>query len=309
MLERTKIAKIKYLFLNCRISDIAGWTGLVIIGWATTFSLEKFNSLFQITPFQAVINAFLQIFSIAIFALLLTGSFFSINNAFDVEEDRNSGKTSNLVARGLISKNEAIMFSVVMAMAAVAFFSYVGGISGLLFSSSCTVLGFLYSVPPIRFKKRPGIDIASHGLFLGALLVLIGTTAYGGTLNNTAYFFTVGFFIVSCLLQMQNLLGDYFVDRERGIKTTAVALSSWERGRRFFLTFAILGAIVTIAFGWYLAIHWIIITLLTSIQAVNIIVYLPWFSPYKIYLYQLKVQPVFLILWGVIMIAVTILFA
>lgn len=302
MLEKSKLAKVKYLFLNCRMSTIAGWTSIVIIGWATTFNPEKFSSLLQVT-----FNAFLQIFPVAVFAFLLTGSFFSINNAFDVKEDKNAGKISNLVARGLISQKEAILFSVVTAMAAVAFFSYVGGILGFLFSTTCAVLGFLYSVPPFRFKKRPFIDVVSHGLFLGALLVLIGTTAYSGTLNNTAYFLAVGFFVVSCLFQMQNLLGDYFVDREMGIKTTAVFLRSWERGRYFFLAFATLGAIITLVFGWYLSINWIIIILLVSIQAVNIIVYLPWFSAYKIYLYQLKVQPVLLILWGVIILLATIL--
>ena len=134
-------------------------------------------------------------------------------------------------------------------MAAVAYFSYVGGILGFLFSTTCAVLGFLYSVPPVRFKQRPVIDVVSHGLFLGALLILIGTTAYGGTLNQIAYFFAVGFFAVSCLFQMQNLLGDYFVDRDLGIKTTAVSLRSWENGRYFFLAFATLGIIGTIVFG------------------------------------------------------------
>nr|MDO8082468.1 UbiA family prenyltransferase [Candidatus Freyarchaeota archaeon] len=304
MVEKAKLAKVKYLFLNCRMSSIAGWTSVVIVGWATTFNPGKFNSLLQVT-----FNALLQIFPIAVFAFLLTGSFFSINNAFDVQEDTNAGKTSNLVARGLITRNEAILFSVIIAMAAVAFFSYMGGILGFLFSTACAVLGFLYSVPPVRFKKRPGIDVVSHGLFLGSLLVLIGTTAYGGALNETAYFFAVGFFVVSCLFQMQNLLGDYFVDRDLGIKTTAVSLRSWERGRYFFLTFATLGTIGTIIFGWYLAIDWIIIILLISIQAVNILVYMPWVSVYKIYLFQLKVQPVFLILWGVAILLVTILFA
>lgn len=303
MLEKGKLAKVKYLFLNCRMSNIAGWTSIVIIGWATTFNPDKFSSLFQIT-----FNALIEIFPVAVFAFLLTGSFFSVNNAFDIKEDKNSGKTSNLVARGLISQKEAILFSVITAMAAVAFFSYVGGFLGFLFSTTCAVLGFLYSVPPFRFKKRPFIDVVSHGLFLGALLVLIGTTAYSGTLNDTAYFLAVGFFVVSCLFQMQNLLGDYFVDREMGIKTTAVFLRSWEKGRYFFLAFATLGAIITIVFGWYLSINWIIIMLLVSIQAANIIVYLPWFSAYKIYLYQLKVQPVLLILWGAIIFLVTILF-
>lgn len=304
MLEKAKLAKVKYLFLNCRMSNIAGWTSIVIIGWATTFNPEMFQGLFQVT-----FKAFLEIVPIAFFAFLLTGSFFSINNAFDVKEDINAGKTSNLVAQGLITRKEAIIFSVVMAMAAVAFFSYMGGILGFLFSTTCALLGFLYSVPPVRFKKRPGIDVVSHGLFLGSLLVLIGTTAYGGTLNETAYFFAVGFFVVSCLFQMQNLLGDYFVDRDMGIKTTAVSLRSWKRGRYFFLTFAALGTIGTIAFGWYLAINWVIIILLASIQVVNIIVYMPWFSVYQIYLYQLKVQPVFLILWGIVILLVTILFA
>lgn len=302
MSTTSKLAKVKHLFQNCRINDIAGWTSLVIIGWATTFNPGRFQSLFEVA-----FNALLHIFPLAIFAGLLTGSFFSINNAFDVKEDISSGKTSNLVARGLITKREAIFFSVVIAMAAVAYFSYVGGILGFLFSTTCAVLGFLYSVPPVRFKQRPVIDVVSHGLFLGALLILIGTTAYGGTLNQIAYFFAVGFFAVSCLFQMQNLLGDYFVDRDLGIKTTAVSLRSWENGRYFFLAFATLGIIGTIVFGWYLEIDWIVIILLAIMQGVNLLAYMPWFSVYKIYVYQRKIQPIILILWGVALLLVTMI--
>jgi 4-hydroxybenzoate polyprenyltransferase len=302
MSNTSKLVKIKNLFLNCRLKSIAGWTSLVVIGWATTFNPSGFSNIFDLT-----FNALLHMFPIAVFAFFLTGSFFSINNAFDVQEDISAGKTSNLVARGLITKNEAVLFSVIIAMAAVAFFSYMGGLLGFLFSTICAVLGFLYSVPPFRLKKRPGIDVISHGLFLGSLLILIGTTAYGGTLNETAYFLAVGFFVVSCLFQMQNLLGDYFVDRDLGIKTTAVTLRSWERGRYFFLTFAILGAIGTIYFGWYLAIDWRIIILLVAIQAINIAVYMPFVSVYKIYLYQLKAQPIILLVWGVAMLLITII--
>lgn len=298
----SKLTKVKHLFQNCRLNNIAGWTSLVIIGWATTFNSGKFHGLFQIA-----FDALLQIFPLAIFACLLTGSFFSINNAFDVKEDISSGKTSNLVARGLVTKREVIIFSVVIAMAAVAYFSYVGGVLGFLFSTICAVLGFLYSVPPVRFKKRPVIDIVSHGLFLGALLILIGATTYGGTLNQTTYFFSVGFFATSCLFQMQNLLGDYFVDRDLGIKTTAVSLRSWENGRYFFLAFATLGIIVTIAFGWYLEIDWMIISLLVFMQVVNLVVYTPVFSVYKIYLYQRRVQPILLILWGIALLLVTMI--
>jgi len=147
----------------------------------------------------------------------------------------------------------------------------------------------------------------SHGLFLGSLLILIGTTAYGGTLNQTAYFFAVGFFVVSCLFQMQNLLGDYFIDRDLGIKTTAVHLRSWKNGRYFFLAFATVGLIGTVVFGWYLKIDWLLVLLLITIQVVNIIVYMPWFSVYRIYLYQLKVQPIILIAWGVTLLIATII--
>ncbi len=298
----SKLAKVKHLFQNCRLSDIAGWTSLVIIGWATTFNPGRFQSLLDVA-----FNALLHVFPLAIFAGLLTGSFFSINNAFDVKEDISSGKTSNLVARGLITKREAIFFSVVIAMAAVAYFSYVGGILGFLFSTACAALGFLYSVPPVRFKQRPVIDVVSHGLFLGALLILIGTTAYGGALNETAYFFAVGFFAVSCLFQMQNLLGDYFVDRDLGIKTTAVSLRSWENGRYFFLAFATIGIIGTVVFGWYLEIDWIVVLLLVIMQAANLFIYMPWFSVYKIYLYQRRLQPIILIAWGLTLLLVTMI--
>ncbi|MEM3651302.1 MAG: hypothetical protein QW831_11305, partial [Candidatus Jordarchaeaceae archaeon] len=71
--SNSTLLKIKNLFLNCRMRNIAGWTSLVVIGWATTFSLGKFQSIFQVT-----FNVLLHMIPIGVFAFFLTGSFFSI---------------------------------------------------------------------------------------------------------------------------------------------------------------------------------------------------------------------------------------
>ncbi len=288
-------SKLWYLFLNCRPGNVASWASLVVIGWATTvrsIMLVEFLLRFMVLGF---------------FAFLLNGFSFSINNVFDVKEDVNSGKTSNMVAMGKVSRKEAAAFSIIIGAISVAFFSATGGLPGLLLSASCLILGLLYSTPPVRFKEKPALDILSHGFFLGSLLVVLGAHAYGGVTNATTYTYAIAFFFISCLFQLQNMLGDYFVDRDSGVKTTAVRLGTLERGRWLASTFATLGVAATIYTSWYFIVEPILVGLLILVQLVNLVILSPKVSVYMVYVYQKKIQPYFMVGWGVTLLLLTII--
>ncbi|MBS7288602.1 MAG: UbiA prenyltransferase family protein [Candidatus Freyarchaeota archaeon] len=282
------------LFLNCRPWNAASWASLAVFGWATT--LKGFTLL----------DFFANFIVLGFFATLLNGFSFAVNNVFDVEEDRKAGKASNLVAARSVSRNKALAFSFIIGGASVAFFAYTGGVEGGLLSLLCIVIGFLYSAPPFRFKEKPILDIVSHGFFLGSLLVLLGAYFRSGTPNNVTYVYTVAFFFISCIFQLQNLLGDYFFDRDAGVKTSIVRLGSLEKGRIASTILMLIGCVATVAATWHFSLDVLPAAVLLSIQVLNLLLIQPKTPVYVVYTYQRKIQPYLMVCWGLILLLVTL---
>jgi 4-hydroxybenzoate polyprenyltransferase len=69
-------------------------------------------------------------------------------------------------------------------------------------------LGGAYSVPPLRFKSIPLVDIITHGLFFGTLLYLYGALVAGGPSAQTMIV-GVSIFIYSITLELRNHLDDF----------------------------------------------------------------------------------------------------
>ncbi|MEM3664215.1 MAG: prenyltransferase [Candidatus Jordarchaeales archaeon] len=282
------------LFLNCRPWNAASWASLVILGWATTlreFTLPEFFMNFVVLGF---------------FSVLLNGFSFAVNNIFDVEEDRLAGKTSNLVAAEEVSVKGAIAFSSIIGIISAAFFAYTCGLEGALLSLACLILGLLYSAPPFRLKEKPLLDVVSHGFFLGSILVLLGAYFRGGSPNNMTYAYALDFFFISCIFQLQNMLGDYVFDSDAGVKTSIVRLGSLEKGRIASSMFILIGITLTVVAAWRFKIDWLPVAILLFMQVLNFLLIQPKTPVYVVYVYQKKVQPYLMICWGVILLLATL---
>ncbi len=173
---------------------------------------------------------------------------FSINNVFDVESDRmNPNKLKqNPIAMGLISKREALIVSVILALLGVTTttkdnFSLVIYIIMLLLSAS-------YSTPPIRLKGRPPLDLLSHGFFFGSLLIIYGSSISRKFDQNTIEIAILMYFY-SLFLQLRNLRDDLDYDKLSLTITTAVKI-----GREKSSVMLSILAIVVISLVTYLAI-------------------------------------------------------
>jgi len=282
------------LFLNCRPWNAASWASLVILGWAT--------ALGKIVPLEFLINFII----LGFFSVLLNGFSFAVNNVFDIEEDRRAGKKSNLVATNEVSARWAIVFSLIVGTVSTAFFAYACGLEGALLSLACLTLGILYSAPPFRLKEKPFLDVLSHGLFLGSFLVLLGAYFQGGIPNNTTYAYALAFFFISCIFQLQNMLGDYVFDSDAGIKTSIVRLGSLKRGRIASSIFILAGIAATLASVWRFSLDWLPLSVLLFIQVLNFLLIQPKTPVYVVYVYQKRVQPYLMVCWGVILLLVTL---
>lgn len=154
-------------------------------------------------------------------ALLLNFVFFSPNDIFDRETDRENDRKGNLF-KGVVEEKgfpEAVAISSILISYMTALIT--GGFLGLSLAAVTTV-SVLYSVPPIRLKSRPPFDAIINGL--GVFFIFsTGVAIAGGRLSDVisgAYWFSAigaGFHVLLAAPDIE-------ADRKAGIKTTAMYL-------------------------------------------------------------------------------------
>ena len=93
-----------------------------------------------------------------------------------------------------------------------------------IFGLIITLIGYLYSAKPFRFKSRPLIDIISHGFFLAEAEILIFALLPGSQFDVKTLLIAIGVYLFSMGGDLYNELRDWIVDREVGLKNTASIL-------------------------------------------------------------------------------------
>jgi len=105
---------------------------------------------------------------------LIWGAVLAQNDLHDLHSDRaNPRKSSAPLVAGAVSERRLRMWYRGMALASIGAALFVGplfvlGVAGVL------VLGWAYSVPPLRLKTRPGWDIAVNAFVVGVLAPAAG---------------------------------------------------------------------------------------------------------------------------------------
>lgn len=157
----------------------------------------------------------------AITIVLYLAFTFSINNCFDVSCDLQQDKKlkKNPIATGLVGFKEGLAQSLSLALIGIALaYSWFGFIHFILYSL-LVFLGGAYSVPPLRFKSIPLVDLISHGLFFGALLYFYGASVAGSPSAQSMIMCT-SLFIYSIILELRNHLDDFQADSISETRTT-----------------------------------------------------------------------------------------
>ncbi len=215
--------KIKAFFKLLRLFDAKGYFLFCLFG----FLLAKgFN--FPLTD--------ILIFWILVF--LGAGFAFSINECFDQKEDKFNFTKENPILKKEITFKRATIFSLSLAFLGliIAFFY---SFEIFLFSLFGGLLIFFYSAPPLRFKSNPPLDILSHGLFGGTLLVAFPFFFFKTEIYLFHIFIFILAFFVSVLLELRNEYEDFEADKLGGVRTTAHILGK-EKTKKI-INFLILG--------------------------------------------------------------------
>lgn len=160
-----------------------------------------------------------------ILANILSMSFaFMINDIADAHDDARSPwkRARNVISNGTLTETEGYFLTGATFITALLLYSLGGwktfGAGGLIL-----VLSYLYSAPPFRLKARPIVDILSHILMLSGLIIVSGYFVYA-TYPGAAWFPIIGVTLVSLYGQLYNQLDDFDVDRDSGLKNTAILI-------------------------------------------------------------------------------------
>jgi len=185
--------------------------------------------------------------------LLATSAIFILNQYFDYENDRRNKLKKDLpIASGEVPPKMgiALFFSFILVSLTTVFLT---DISIFLLLLTFILLGIGYSVPPVCFKNKPGLDIVVCGIGAGILPFLIGAQT-GPLLTlqfefpwmirryQDAFFTALPIFLVQCAGQIYQVVGDYEADLSAKINTFAV-----KYGKKTALRFAAIALLATIS--------------------------------------------------------------
>jgi 4-hydroxybenzoate polyprenyltransferase len=197
-----------FLFLLRPMILIPVWTFYLL---GSRHGSVSSGSAIELLPFLAGLVSFTA----------LLGAIYIINQITDRETDRANRKLF-LVSHSIIPLRSAWIEALLLIA-----FSF--AVSLLLMPAVFTVilvvslaLGIGYSVEPVRFKRRPVLDVLSNAAGNGVLNTLAGWVAVGAPLEHLEILVPYPLAVAS--VHLMTALADINGDRSGGMRTSGVAL-------------------------------------------------------------------------------------
>ncbi|MQY02880.1 UbiA prenyltransferase family protein [Actinomadura macrotermitis] len=145
----------------------------------------------------------------------------AVNDAADVAGDRrNPRKAGAPLAGGRLSVRAALVAAHLSAAAAMAVALTLRPAFALV-TAGFLILGWLYSLPPVRLKDRPGLDVATNAVAVGALAPMAGWAAVR-PLAGFPWVMAVLGVLVAVALYVPTAVADHGADVASGYTTVAV---------------------------------------------------------------------------------------
>jgi len=164
-----------------------------------------------------------KIFLLYLTFFLFLGFGFLLNDCFDLKEDKFHLSKINLILEKKISRKKAMAICFFLCFFGL-FLSLIFNKNFFLFSLFGVLTVIFYSVPPMRLKGKPFLDLISHGFYGGVFFFLAPFLALSQKIGNLEGILSVVIFYFSVLLELRNHVEDYFFDKQAGLKTTACFL-------------------------------------------------------------------------------------
>ena len=165
-----------------------------------------------------------RLFAVLAANVLAMSFAFMLNDIEDAPDDALDPQKSrqNVISSGLLSRREGFVLSALTFAAALALY-LASGLLTFIIGGITLALCYLYSAHPFRLKARPITDVVSHALMLSGLLIAVGYFIYGSE-PREVWLVIAAASLFSAYGQFYNQAVDYEVDKEAGLKNTAVLL-------------------------------------------------------------------------------------
>ncbi len=187
-----------------------------------TIPLTIIGGLLALEPEAAVADR--RLFAVLAANILAMSFAFMLNDVEDAPDDAldSQKKQHNVISSGLLSRREGTVLSAATFVASLGLYA-AGGALALVIGLATLALCYLYSAHPFRFKARPITDVLTHALMLSGLLLAAGYFTYGSA-PREVWLVIAAASLFSAYGQFYNQVVDYEVDKEAGLKNTAVLL-------------------------------------------------------------------------------------
>lgn len=251
MLNSTKTYKhflrvMDYIFFMRPVILIPLWS-FILIGYFLSRYTIRPDMFFQwYIPFLLIIKTFL--------ATLIMGIIYIVNQIFDCETDALNKKLF-FIPSGIVTLKQAkIQVYILFIIFVFGVFIFRLDLYFTLFNILLLILGLCYSIPPLQFKGRPGLDILVNTIGYGWLSFFIGWTVINNPslpmLNHS-----MPYFIFMAAVYINTTLIDLEGDRESALSTTGVFLGSIKSS-----VISLIFVVLTLILG-FIQKDWIIFTI------------------------------------------------
>ena len=166
------------------------------------------------------------VFAFIAFSAWMSFSFI-VNALADKDVDKlHNGRSKDMnlayqsIVTGEITENEALCLSILFLFSSIIFAWLVNTLFFLLILI-VDVVGYIYSMPPIRLKAKPVTDIICNTTAGG--LIFVAGLSIGGA--NLYPLIILGAFVMTSIFYIPTVVTDFEFDKKAGISTSAVYFS------------------------------------------------------------------------------------
>ncbi|MFE9690512.1 UbiA family prenyltransferase [Micromonospora sp. NPDC005806] len=188
------------------------------LGWAGAYAGSVLATRGWLPPGAAVPRT---VAALVVLGPLVWGAVLAVNDLHDLPSDRrNPRKVTAPLVTGLLTEADLVRWQTGAAVAALALAAAVGPgfVAG---TAAVLLLGWLYSVPPVRLKTRPGLDVAVNALAVGVLAPMAGWSLHRPVTGYPVLVALLGLLLVAALYLPTTVL-DVDADAAAGDTTAAV---------------------------------------------------------------------------------------
>ena len=237
---------LDYIFFMRPIILVPLWS-FILIGYYHNQNSIQLDSLFQFSlSYQVIIKSILS--------TLIVGTVYIINQIYDRETDALNKKLF-FIPKGIITLKQAkwqVFSLVIIFILGTLLFRL--DMYFVLFNLVILILGICYSIPPLQFKSRPGLDLLLNMIGYGGLSFFIGWTSNSPS-SQEMIITSMPYFIFMAAMYINTTLIDYEGDKDSGLSTTGVFL-----GKKVASMISLVIVLLTMIIG-YSQKNWIIFSI------------------------------------------------